>query len=103
MIAFYNFSRKFSQVGGHRGPEISLGGAPPLAPLGTAAVVIARQHRNADARDIDIAILLFVRSSVCLSRSKSVAAAGFGRHGMPPPASMTQVQHFVSGIKKRQR
>ena len=27
-------------------------------------------------------------------RTRSVAA-GFGRHGMPPPASMTQLQHWA--------
>jgi len=40
------------------------------------------------------------------SSSSRSEAAGFGRHGMPPPASnhlMTQAQHFVSRIKKRQR
>ena len=35
-IQTYNFSRKFSQVGGHGGAEISLGAAATLAPLGTA-------------------------------------------------------------------
>ena len=31
---FYNFSRKFSQVGATGGTEISLGGAPPVPPQG---------------------------------------------------------------------
>ena len=35
-IQTYNFSRKFSQVGGHGGAEISLGGRGPPPPLGTA-------------------------------------------------------------------
>jgi len=40
-------------------------------------------------------------NTILIIITRSVVA-GFGWHGMPPPL-MTQVQHFVSRIKKRQR
>jgi len=42
---------------------------------------------------------LLTGGGIIITRS---VVAGFGRHGMPPPASIvTQVHHFIFRIKKR--
>ena len=44
---------------------------------------------------------LFAIAKFLLCNVTRSVAAGFGRQGMPLPPLMTQVQHFVSRIKKR--
>ena len=67
-----------------------------------------------EENELGVSVLLTIKTCQLYGKAGTVRAsftndnnkkcgAGFGRHGMPHQPLMTQIQHFVSRIKKRQR